>query len=64
MEELTQDQINQAIQLVKEHPDRIGVNLFKRYMNHVGIITANRLLEELENRGIISKWNNGRTLLV
>jgi biotin synthase-like enzyme len=64
MGELTQEQINQAIQLVKEHPDRIGVNLFKRYMNHVGIITANKLLEELENRRIISKWNNVRTLLV
>jgi ribosomal protein S25 len=64
MEELTQEQIEQAIQIINEHPDRIGVNLLKRYMSHVGIITANRLLEELENQGIISKWDNGRKLLV
>lgn len=63
MEELTQEQIEQSIELVKKYPEKIGVNLLKRYMI-VGTITANRLLEELENRKIISKWNNGRKLLV
>jgi ribosomal protein S25 len=63
MDELKQEQIEQAIKLVHEYPDSIGVNLLKRHMNHVGLITANRLLEELENRNIISKWNDGRKLL-
>jgi len=62
MEELTQKQIEQAIELVKKYPENIGVNLLKLYMI-VGTITANRLLEELENRNIISKWDNGRNLL-
>lgn len=63
MEELSQKQIEQAIELVRKHPKNIGVNLLKLYMI-VGTITANRLLEELENRKIISKCDKGRKLLV
>jgi len=64
MEELTQSQIKQAISLVKKYPENIGINILKIHMS-IGMITANKLLEELENRKIISsKSENGRKLLI
>lgn len=65
MEELKQEQIEQAIEIIKEHRgENICVDLLKRYMNHPSTITANRLLEALENAEIISESNNGKRNLL
>lgn len=60
---LKHDQIDKAIKIVKQHPDNIGVSLLQRYLR-VGVIAANKILEALENAGIISESVNGKRELL
>ena len=52
IEKLKQD----AIELIKQYPDNISKHFLQRKL-HIGGITANRLVEWLENNNIIIKKN-------
>lgn len=44
----------QVLELFRKYPDNISFSLLKRHIR-IGTPTANRIIEQLENEGIISK---------
>lgn len=48
MDKLKPEQVQKARELVKENPNDINVDMLKLNM-HIGTVTANRILEALEN---------------
>ena len=60
---LKPDQLDKALEIVKQHPDNISVSLLQRYLR-VGVISANKILEALENAGIIDSPINGKRELL
>lgn len=55
MEELKK----QAINLFRNNPDNISLSLLQRKLQ-IGVIKANKLLEALENDGVISAFDKNR----
>lgn len=51
------DLIERAIEIAKENKSNFGFALLKRKM-HIGLVTCNLLLDELESEGIIKIANN------
>jgi DNA segregation ATPase FtsK/SpoIIIE and related proteins len=58
-----EEQIQKAKEIVKQYPNNIGVSLLQRYLR-VGVIRSNKILEALENNGVISKSNDGKRKLL
>lgn len=61
---INDDLVKQAIELFKKYPNEIGTNLLQRKLK-IGFINADKILEELENKNIITKYdkNVGRKLI-
>ncbi|KGO12245.1 hypothetical protein NZ45_18835 [Clostridium botulinum] len=55
----------QAIDIFKKYPGNINADLLRRYLK-IGLIKANKLIESLENDGLISECNKSgkRKLLI
>lgn len=53
--------IAKAIEIAKENSGNFGMSLLQRRMK-LGCIKCSKLLEELENRGIIGPYNPENTL--
>ncbi len=63
MKKLNHEKIETAIEIIKKNPENIGVSLLKRHLS-VGVIEANRILEALEDYGVISKYDDGKRRLL
>jgi len=54
----------QAINIFKKYPENINIDLLRRYLK-IGKIKANKLMELLENDGLVSKRDkNGKRELI
>lgn len=54
----------QAINIFKKYPENINIDLLRRYLK-IGLIKANKLMELLENDGLVSKRDkNGKRELI
>lgn len=53
-----------AIDLFKNNPDKVGIQLLQRKLG-IGVIKANKILYILEDEGVISEYKDGcRKLLI
>lgn len=53
-----------AIDLFKNNPDKVEIQLLQRKLD-IGVIKANKILYDLEDEGVISEYKDGcRKLLI
>lgn len=62
-EEYIQEIKLKAIELFKKNPENIGVPILQRNL-HIGVIKSNKILEALEEEGIVSISKEGKRKLL
>lgn len=56
--------VNKAIEIAKNNKDNFSMSLLQRKLR-IGVINANKLLEILENKKVISEYKDGhRKILI
>lgn len=65
MTEVNMDELKlKAIDLFKNNPDKVEIQLLQRKLD-IGVIKANKILYDLEDEGVISEYKDGcRKLLI